>query len=172
MNKKRNVYIFLTLLCLIAIISLQSFFAVLPQKEIESVLDKSKILKNPNALILKISIILYLALLFIGFINLIIVIITNLRKRILHRIPQQLYFPLSDEKSSKLLFSIILFILLVHILQILILLPKWNIDIKALSLFLNFVIEVGMILIISKIISLKILGFNLKKESFSFAIKS
>jgi membrane protease YdiL (CAAX protease family) len=60
----------------------------------------------------------------------------------------------------------------VHILQILILLPKWNIDIKALSLFLNFVIEVGMILIISKIISLKILGFNLKKESFSFAIKS
>ncbi|MDP2922634.1 MAG: type II CAAX endopeptidase family protein [Candidatus Omnitrophota bacterium] len=172
MNKKRNIYILLTLPCLIAIISLQAILPTPPHKELKLSLDTLKLLKNPNSSVLEILTVIYLAILIIGFGNLISFTIRNFRKKILPIAVQQSRFTLSEENASKLILSIILLILVTYLFEIIILLPKWKINIKALPLFLNFAVEVGVIMIIMKFISLKTFGFNLKKRCFSFTLKS
>lgn len=172
MNKKRNIYVLLTLLCLLAIIALQTILPVLPHKEVKLSLDKIKLIKNYSGSILELLTVIYFIILIVGFGNLISFTIRNFRKRILPTASPQPSFILSEENASKLLFSVILFVLLMYLLEIFILLPKWRIDIRTLSLFLNFIVEVGIILIIMKFISLRTLGFNLEKRCFSFTLKS
>jgi membrane protease YdiL (CAAX protease family) len=172
MNKKRNLYVFLTLFCLLAIIFLQAFLSSSIQKEFSFSFNKAKLLKNPNTARLEIMIFMYAAIIFIGFINLILFIVRNYKRGILPILPQQNNFILSEEKASKLLFLAIFFTLLIYISETLAILFNIKVNLKNLALFLNLILQIGLIFIVLRFIPFKSLNFKLTKEYLNFTLKA
>jgi membrane protease YdiL (CAAX protease family) len=172
MNKKRNLYVFLTFLCLLAIIAFPAFLPISIQKEINLSFDKIKLQKNPNVAFLEIMLYMYIAILLIGFVNLILFVIRNFKKGFLQIAQERNCSILSEEKASRLIFLVIFFILLIYILEASVLLFNLKINLKGLFLFLNLSLQIGVIFIILKFISLKSLNFKPTKECFNFAVKA
>jgi len=171
---KRNIYVILTLLCILSVILIQNIFFVVPspKKEFKFDIHKEKLITSPYQSLFAIFCLVWLIIFLFGIINLIIFSIRKLRKKPLALIQKtQKKFPLSETTAAKLLFLISLLVLFVYLLPLIMHILKIKYLTVNFALLLNMVLQAGAIIIILKYIKAKFLGFYLNKKQFVFLLK-
>lgn len=170
---KKITYIVLTVLCLLSTVLLQyiPFYQPVIQKEAEIKIEIGKIISNIVPILA--SSLIYLLLFTFGIVNLIIFLIKKIKKQPISDITEERkIFPLSAESSSKLLFLISLFILLVSIAEIVILhYIKGTADIISLFLILNLILEIFVAAVIITFLRINFLNFTIKRKHLFFIPK-
>lgn len=162
-NNKRNIFILLSLLCLLLIIFIE---LSIPTKQLnyqpfKIAFDKNKLLNNPYLFLIEILILGYLSAAFYGLFSLASFTIYNLKKPLFKFKKQDKSFPLSQDKSSQFIFSIMLITLLIYFSQWLIVIFKFRVNPLAAIIFSNLVLEGGAALIIVKYLKAGYLDFKL-----------
>lgn len=193
---KKNIYILLTIFCILFIILIQNLAVInsTPTKEFQLSIDEEKFKLSPYGIILVILILIYLVIFFIGIVNLIIFGIKKLKKKPLVSIQEtEKKIPLSEGQMSKLLFLISFLVLIIYLLPVIINVFKWvPISINPaplekdfitgplrnfisngvnLILLLNMTLQVGTVILILRYINIKFLGFYLNKKQFIFLLR-
>jgi len=160
---RRNIFILLSLLCLILIIFINTSIPRGPEKhqQLSIAVDINKLANNPYLFLIGILVIIYLAIILLGLFNFIRFLIFNLRKPFFTFSKQNKSLPLSQETSSKLIFFILFLTLLVYFSLWLMIIFKLKINLVSASLFYNFVIEVSVILLTIKYLKSSYLDFKL-----------
>ncbi|MBU1121584.1 MAG: CPBP family intramembrane metalloprotease [Candidatus Omnitrophica bacterium] len=169
MKSKRNKYILLTTICIFSIVLLQ-ILTPTPSpltKEINLIPNGKALLENPFTPFLLMFFCVYLLVIVIGLANLIFFITKKLTKKIFLTIQEKpTELPLPEEKSSKLLLLICLFVLIIYIAEISIaklLTPSPKMSLINLTIFLNLALEITVITTILKFINPSFLIPHIKK---------
>jgi membrane protease YdiL (CAAX protease family) len=168
MKTKRNIFIILSFICLIltAIINTS-----LPQETIEHpqfkiAFDNSKFLHNPYLVQIEILLAGYLIAILLGFFILVKYVVYNLNKPLFEFKKQDKTFPLAQDKSSQLVFSVLFLVLLIYLAQWLTVIFKLKISPIAAVVFFNFLLEAGVIFTILRYV--KPAQFDLKVNTGRF----
>ncbi|MFO8052401.1 MAG: hypothetical protein R6U54_00360 [Candidatus Omnitrophota bacterium] len=172
--KKRNLYIGLTIICILSVIFLESLSSkALPslEKPILSSSDKiSKNLPSQNPIFIFISF-FYTFLFFAGLINLGISFIRKIKGYpISHLNPPKKKLPLTQESTAELIFLISLLILLTFFLPNFFLLFN-NLKLIYIILVTNLILQLGTIFIIFSYIKPNFFGLGLRKKELNFVFK-
>ncbi len=174
-SMKRNHYIFLTIICIFFIIFIQNFYGTsyTPKNTgLDLKIPTENILENINIKLFSLLFILYLYFFFSGIIHLIIFIIKKIIKKPETKFLKTIKsFPLSEEKSSKIIFLISFLLLISYFLQISISLILWKQMSAAFLLFINLLLQIGTILIIFIFLGYKYFNFYFDRKQLSFLIK-
>ncbi|UCD15877.1 MAG: CPBP family intramembrane metalloprotease [Candidatus Omnitrophota bacterium] len=175
---KRNKYIILTIICIFSIILLQALSQPQPslRKEINFIPDEQTLLESPYAPLFMILILFYLALIVTGIANLVLFIGRKLSKKPLVTIQEKtIEFPLLEEKASKLMFLISLFVLLIYIIEFSISAFLATSFTKTpfinLAILLNLALEITVIITILKFIKQDFLIFRIKKSHLTALLR-
>ncbi len=167
MQMKRNIYIFLTFVCILGAILIQSLAAPAPlaQKEFKFDIDNQKLAASPHQLIFLLLTIGFILLLITGTVNLIIFAIRKLQKKSVSEISEkEKKLPLSEEASAKLLFSISLILFAIYLLPLI----MKTYGIKALTinipLLLNIVLQLSVMALIFAYVRANFFGFYFDKK--------
>ena len=170
---KRNIYITLTLLCVLSIIFIQSLAGSIYSIKREFVLNisKEKLLTAANSSFFYILSLAYLLFFLIGIVNLVIFIVKKSQKKPLTKIQKtEKKLPISEEISGKLFFLISFILLTAHLATVLIApsTPPVSID---FYLLLNLAIQIGIAVIILRYISVNFWGGIPDKKQFIFSLR-
>lgn len=169
---KKNIYLILTILCIFFIILIQSTFINIPspKKDFSFAIDKEKLIISPSTYVFTMLSLLYLTILSLGIVNLIILSVKKLCRYPLRSIQEKRRdFFLPEETASKLLFLVSFLVLITYILSIILSVRKLII-VPNFFIFLNIVLQTGVILIVLKYIQSEFLGFCLNKKHFIFSL--
>ncbi len=166
-------YLFLALLCLACIIFLHSFASLPVEEKFDLKLDKEIIKQaadSPAFVFLGLG---YTFIFFIGIINIFHFLLRKLKKKPLLDITEsEIKFPLDTTNTSKLLFFIMFYVLLVDLINIFLMRSPLKLDPLNLSVLLNFAIELGVVIILFTFISKQFLMANIDKIYFPSLIKT
>ncbi len=173
---KRNHYIFLTILCIFFIILIQNFNGAsdpTPKQGLNLEISTENMLENINIKLFSIIFLLYSFFFISGIIHLLIFSIKKISKKSITKLSAPIKpFPLSQEKSCKIIFLISFLILISYFLQISITFI-WLKDMSSpFLLYINFFLQIGTILIILMFIGYKYLGFHFNRKHLLFLIKT
>lgn len=162
-NTKRNIFILLSILCLLLIISIQQS---IPQEALKHyqftiAFDRNKLTSSPYLFLIVLLIAGYSIIIFLGFFNLINFLIHNFKKSLFTFERRNKSLPLSQEGSSQLIFFILFLVFLIYFLQWLVIIFKLKINLISAVLFFNLIVEISVILLIIKYLKTSYLDFRL-----------
>lgn len=173
----KNKYLFLSGLCILCIIIMRVHFSLsMPATETIVPLIDEKVLiqkvraadfSSPAAYMLILVGLSYLLVFLLGIINLIIFAVrTFMRKPLLRFSEEEKKFPLSREKTGKVVFAITFMVFLTFAAEIMIYAYTETINIIPIALFLNLALEVAVIIVILYFVKKSFLGFSMKGKHF------
>ncbi|MEI8348835.1 MAG: type II CAAX endopeptidase family protein [Candidatus Omnitrophota bacterium] len=171
---KKNKYILLTLVCIIAIVLLQNS---IPSKfstknAYEPTFDKQRLTNNPHTQTFVFFVTLFIFLLLTGTVHLILYSIKLFRKKASLQFETiQKSFPLDQETTGKLIFLVTLFVFCTYVIEISAAIFQLNINRLELALTLNLALELGIIGIIRCFLPGKFLDFSIAKNDFDYLVK-
>ncbi|MDD4955355.1 MAG: type II CAAX endopeptidase family protein [Candidatus Omnitrophica bacterium] len=162
-HTKRNIFILLSIICVISIIFIESS---LPQEHKKTQqftiqLNTNKILDNQYLFLIGLSSAVYLIIIFLGLFSLIKFIIYNFKKPLFVFPKQNKSLPLSQVSASQLIFLILFIILFFYLIQWLIIFFKLKINLIGFNLSANFLVETIAILLLIKYLTTGYLNFKL-----------
>jgi len=155
-------YLFFAFLCIVSIIILNSIASPSIEKQFDFKFTKETLTQlsgSPAFILLGLG---YTLILFIGIINIFNFLIIKFAKKPLLDIKEaEQKFPLDAENTSKLIFFITFYVLVMDLISIFLIHSPLNPNPLNLSVFLNFAIEIGIIIMIFMFISKQSLGINI-----------
>jgi len=172
---KRNIYIALTILCLLLIIAIQSLSeeARLSEKEFTFDINQQLLFKSPFLIPIILFSLIYFLIFLMGLLHIVYFsIVKILQKRpIFAMIQVRQLVTLSEEKASKILFLTSFSTLSIYLIPTFLQVFECNIDTIKLLLALNMLLEIVIITILLSQINWKDFGFQIEKQTAFFLVQ-
>jgi len=172
---KRNIYLTLTAICLLLIVTIQGFYKEVPlsEKQFNLSLSRDRLMASPFVIPIVLFSLIYLLIFLIGILQIFYFLIAKTVQKQPVLVPTQVkaIIVLPEEKAGKILFLTSFSVLFFYIAPSLFYVFEFHISAIALLLMLNMLLEATVIAVLLSHVNWKLFGFQIKKSALVFLLQ-